>query len=401
MLITACLVGTALAQPIQDSFELKSGVVTDPGSQPPSFIVTNTTDLDDGACEADCSLREAIAAANVHDSPPVTISFDAAVFDVPRIINLESALPDITNSLNIAGPGANMLTVRRDSDANYRIFTILDTGLVIDLSGLTISNGQSSDGGGIYSNSELNLHGMVVSNNLSGSGGGVNLAASGVFENSTISGNTALERGGGITFVGPAGSTLQLVNSTVSSNQSNYGSGIYVLNFEQTGTIQLTLTSCTIDNTGTGNGFGILLQSQDVGFKINFTMANTILTNSPAGTFNSFSSGGGITYASLGYNLASDGVGGFLNQTGDQPNTDPLLGPLADNGGPTRTHALLAGSTAIDKGKSFGLIADQRGLVRPTDWPDIDDDPSGDGSDIGAFELQPKLELIFLNGFEP
>ena len=58
----------------------------------------------------------------------------------------------------------------------------------------------------------------------------------------------------------------------------------------------------------------------------------------------------GGTVTSLGYNLSSDDGGGYLTGPGDQINTDPLIGPLQDNGGPTFTHALLPGSPAIDAG---------------------------------------------------
>ena len=63
---------------------------------------------------------------------------------------------------------------------------------------------------------------------------------------------------------------------------------------------------------------------------------------------------------------ASDGGGGFLTGPGDQINTDPLLGPLGDNGGPTLTHALLAGSPALDQGNSSGAATDQRGVRSKT-----------------------------------
>ncbi|HWJ43146.1 MAG TPA: choice-of-anchor Q domain-containing protein, partial [Solirubrobacterales bacterium] len=64
---------------------------------------------------------------------------------------------------------------------------------------------------------------------------------------------------------------------------------------------------------------------------------------------------------------------------------DPVL---KDNGGPTPTHALLPGSIALDRGNSFGETTDQRGLPRPGDFPAISNKEGGDGSDIGAFELQ-------------
>ena len=76
-----------------------------------------------------------------------------------------------------------------------------------------------------------------------------------------------------------------------------------------------------------------------------------------------------------------------MNGPGDQINTDPLLGPLEDNGGPTETHALLLGSPAIDQGNSGGVYIDQRRFHRPFDVPGIPNAVGGDGSDIGAFEF--------------
>jgi hypothetical protein len=114
------------------------------------------------------------------------------------------------------------------------------------------------------------------------------------------------------------------------------------------------------------------------------------------GTIVAGSTGGGpnclvdapATLTSNGYNLADDAS---CNLTGpaDQPGTNPLLGPLADNGGPTQTMALTPNSPAIDKGVSAGLTTDQRGLTRPIDFSAIPNAPGGDGSDIGAFELHP------------
>ena len=93
--------------------------------------------------------------------------------------------------------------------------------------------------------------------------------------------------------------------------------------------------------------------------------------------------------SSDGYNLASDAGGGFLTRTADQINTDPMLGPLQDNGGPTFTHALLPGSPAIDKGSNLSSSpTDQRGFARTVDGPCIANAPGGDGTDIGAFEVQ-------------
>jgi len=96
--------------------------------------------------------------------------------------------------------------------------------------------------------------------------------------------------------------------------------------------------------------------------------------------------------------LSGDDFGGFLTSTGDQTNTDPVLGPLKDNGGPTFTNAPLSNSPAIDRGKDFGPVGpshsavgeDQRGSTRPLTYDaSITSPPGGDRSDIGAVELLP------------
>jgi hypothetical protein len=112
------------------------------------------------------------------------------------------------------------------------------------------------------------------------------------------------------------------------------------------------------------------------------TVTNTIIANSPGGDcyigdFGAIIDGG--------YNISSDDTCGFDPANGSMPNTDPMLGPLQDNGGPTWTHALLPGSPAIDaEDDTLCPPTDQRGIIRPQD---------GDGDslatcDIGSFELE-------------
>ncbi len=109
-------------------------------------------------------------------------------------------------------------------------------------------------------------------------------------------------------------------------------------------------------------------------------MSDTIFNVSPGGhsILNDFG-----TVTSYGYNVSSDDGGGYLNGPGDQINTDPMLGPLQDNGGPTFTHALLPGSPAIDAGDP--------NFVGPPDYdqrgPGYDRVRNG-RIDIGSFEVQ-------------
>ena len=107
------------------------------------------------------------------------------------------------------------------------------------------------------------------------------------------------------------------------------------------------------------------------------------MANSPSASGGSCSG----TVNDGGYNLDSDNTCGFGTDNNSLSGVDPMLGDLAANGGPTKTHALLEGSPAIDQGNSFGATTDQRGKPRPIDF-DASSIAPGDGSDIGAFERQ-------------
>jgi hypothetical protein len=124
-------------------------------------------------------------------------------------------------------------------------------------------------------------------------------------------------------------------------------------------------------------------------------LANALVAYNTANGSNAVAAlGGGYTnYVSAGFNLHVDPS--FLTNwlSSDKLQQDPRIGPLEDNGGPTRTHALLAGSPAIDAGTSGGLAFDQRGQPRPLDHPGVPNAPGSDGTDIGAFEVDPVLRL--------
>jgi len=196
--------------------------------------------------------------------------------------------------------------------------------------------------------------------------------------NSTISDNSATANDGGGILNGAAGSALasMLVSNSTLSGNSATGNGGAVANVADVPDLaRLTITNSTIsDNSATANGGGVYNQGN-----AQFQIGNTILNAGSSGE-NIFN--GGLA-TSLGYNLSSDDGAGILIAAGDQINTDPMLGPLQDNGGPTFTHALLPGSPAIDAGDpafapppSF----DQRG-------PGFDRVVNG-RVDIGSFEVQ-------------
>ena len=316
------------------------------------------------------SLRRAISDAVAGDT--ITFALPAS-----STVSLTSGELLINKELTINGPGANLLSIQRSAVAgNFRIFTIA-ANFSAAISGVTIANGNlpSDFGGGILNLGALTLANSTISGNSAGSGGGgIQNNGNGLaISKSTISGNSS-GTGGGIHNT----STVTITNSTISSNMATSGNGGGIYN---SGTV--TTTSSTItDNSATGNGGGI--------YRVGTVNArNTIIAQNTATI-------GFDVYGELnsqGYNLirSTSDMTIVGTTTGNQTGVDPLLGPLQENGGPTRTHALLCGSPgspAIDKGHSSGSNTDQRGFARPVDSPTIGPSSGGDGSDIGAYEVQ-------------
>jgi uncharacterized repeat protein (TIGR01451 family) len=319
------------------------------------------------------SLRQAIIDA----CSGATIRFDMTQVVSP--ITLTSAELLLDKNLTIAGPGANLLTVMRSTAGgtpDFRIFAIIP-GKAVNISGLTVNNGKTTgDGAGINNQGTLSLLNCAVTiNQTSASGGGIaNDGGTLVITESTISGNTGTVAGGGIA----NGGTLTLINSTISGNTGDGLSNSNIAN----------LTNDTFsDNSVRG-------VSSNGGATTN--VRNTIVANTPGGV-------GDVSgaFVSQGNNLVgkSDGSTGF--GVGDQVGTvasplSALLAVLGNNGGPTQTHALLAGSPALDAGDNTaavnaGLTTDQRGtgFARIVDGPDVDTTAT---VDIGAFEAQFSVE---------
>ena len=200
------------------------------------------------------------------------------------------------------------------------------------------------------------------------SGAAANLSVA----NSTISGNSAPDSGGGI-YANALGD-FSIVNSTISGNSAGTsGGGIY------NSASSLNVANSTITGNSAAFGGGIYNDGQ---FGVSAVeISNTILNVGALGAniFNNFG-----TVTSHGYNLSSDDGGGYLTGPGDQINTDPLLSPLQNNGGPTFTHALLPGSPAIDAGDPNFTpppFNDQRGCPF--------DRVFNGRIDMGSFETQP------------
>lgn len=237
------------------------------------------------------------------------------------------------------------------------------------------SEGEAMNGAGIMSGPLFKtpadttiINTTISGNSAPGFGGGIAGGYWGVtIVNSTISGNSAGDRGGGI-----SGTFLTIMNSTISGNSAGkIGGGI--------ATSGSAITNSTISGNSADSAGGIYYVQGP--FPKTSEISNTIFNAGPLGE-NIVNNGATVT--SHGYNLCSDDGGGVLNGPGDQINTDPLLGPLQDNGGPTLTHALLSGSPAIDEGDPNFTpppFYDQRGcpFVRVFNGR----------IDVGSFEAQP------------
>ena len=381
----------------------------------PAATITVTNGNDDGPG----SLRQAILNASSGD----IINFVPSV----RTVNLTSGELVIEKNLTITGPFAHRVTVRR-STSSFRIFRIPSRAVTVFISRLTISNGEAvrlyGYGGGINSAGTLTITNCIISGNDSpgGDGGGLfNDGGTMSVTRCTISNNFTIgddfAGGGNGSGIANSGGSVIITSSTISGNSGSIysycnpvsGGGGGVSNFGS-----MTISNCTISgNSVRANGFcddgpdpvtvyggGILNHGN-----LQIT-SSTIAHNSASGGNGPFGGGiyssgdtttdssiialnsapigpdftGGGELQSTGYNIIGNNADAVISsKPTDQIGTpaapiDPLLGPLANNGGLTLTHALQAGSPAIDHGDRAAPPQDQRGYGR------------AGVPDVGAFE---------------
>ena len=254
--------------------------------------------------------------------------------------------------------------------------------------------GSGGNGAGIYNTAELLLDTCTISGNSSGNGGADNDNEVNV---APWDGGGNGGSGGGVCNLGELSinSCTIVANSTgnggdgdtgwggsYNSNGGTGGSGGGVFNGSGGTCTNVSNSLITLNSVGDG-GLGGLANSD-----------TSSATNGIPGANGSGPDLAG-NFTSQGFNLIgmADGSTGLVNGVkADQVGSiaspiDPLIGPLQMNGGPTPTHALLPGSPAVDQGNSFGVHTDQRGYHRPYNYTAIANAPGGDGSDIGAFEL--------------
>jgi hypothetical protein len=415
-----------------------------------TYTVT-TLDTDTDSTDGVCSIREAIISANndlgfsdcVAGSGPDVINITAT--GTMNLTNVTGTLPNIQSDITINGPGASLLDIHRTIDAPpTRVMTVNNTG-VLDISGVTISGGKTTDisqsGAGIANfGGTVTLEDAVVTGNRieisedsispAPSGGGIANSGTLTIRRSTVSNNTILVNqtatsgqwiasaaGGGID---SSSGTLTVVRSTINNNVVSVGAATDDVNSSaiaegggirvNAGTANIRLSTVSTnqvfasitDGTEAAKGGGIsnhgtlTLTADTIGLNTgadsaslsaqgNETVRSTILTPN-----NGDNCDDGIVDTDDGFNLdfpaSCQGLEDAIHQ-------DPHLNTLADNGGPTKTHSLfhtLANpSAAVDAGccgtDSDGGT-DQRGLTRPVDVSSVANAVGGDGSDIGSFE---------------
>ena len=392
------------------------------------------------------SLREAMLAANA-DAAADTVGF--AVTGVIQLTNVGHAGEiAITNSVTIEGPGASLVTIRAfagttSSGDGSRIFRIDDgTATLKDIfiEGLTLTGGDrtlatdGADGGAILNSENLTLTACTVSGNRATSGngrgggvfsqlGGLTLIASSISGNSSVRGGgvyasgvgttirdstivansaTAISGngGGGIVLVNIAGSLSTITNSTISGNFCSSGSnGGGILN-ASAGSVIISYSTIALNGVNFGNGGGI--HSTVATVSLDHTIVAGNLRSSPSAFSDLTGSATSARFSLIGVNTGSTITDNGGNQigTGASP-IDSKLAPLAENGGPTLTHAPLAGSPAIDAGDPTAAagvgpipLHDQRDSVftRVADGDGV----GGARIDIGAYERQvlPGLNLV-------
>lgn len=351
-----------------------------------TYIVTRTDDRNDKCVSGtDCSLREAVKAANQSPADDI-INFSQNL----NIVSVSMGEIVVTNNgdLNIVGSGANLLTIAGNNTS--RIFSI--NSATATISGITITSGNgvgglnNGNGGAIFAfDGSLTLNGVYITGNsavsLSGSQtGGVEFQGGMHFiTNSTLAANSsnfcgALNNNGG---------SLDILNSTISGNlATGNGGGICTGSSSKDLDDATNLQSVNLTNNTAFNGGGIWKYGNGSLELENSIVAGNFVTGgfSPEIKFD-----GDGNFISSGNNLIGDSTGDAANtentviyQASDILDSNPILGMLQNNGGSTPTHALLPGSPAINAGNNSEIFSrtDQRGFIRIV----------ANTIDIGAYE---------------
>lgn len=402
------------------------------------FTVDTLVDENDGNFAAgDFSLREALAQAFSGDEDTINFSPVLAGGTIDVATPLVAAGP-----LTINGLGANQLAV--DGNGLSQVLSVANNPIGVTINDLKITGGSGSQGGGILVNAaRLTLNRVVLSGNTAEFSGGAVYATSGssvIVLNSTVSGNVAQGGDGGGIFA--VNSHLRVANSTFSSNTASLDGGGVAVGGNELPRKAWIINSTLSGNTSSRDGGGVSLGNVEAeiinstiiknranedgdisgiggGVKISpfstiAKLSNTIVaanhkgspatvaddiagTADPASSHNligNAASSGGLIHGDSG-NIVGDSGLGTININ------NVLDTALTNNGGSTRTHSLVRGSPALDRGDNAlavnhvgtPLTTDQRGgsFARFVDGPDVNATAT---VDIGAYEAVPRMLTV-------
>jgi hypothetical protein len=330
-----------------------------------------TAGADGNDCQTATTACRTIAGALGKSNPGDTINIAGGTYAERLTVNKD---------VSLVGAGATTTII--DGGAGGGVFTIFTAQ--VQIANVTIRNGRSvGSGGGITNFGTLTLTDSSVSENVTllgegfqGFGGGIANFGTLALTNTAVLSNTGVF-GGGIYTRG----SFSAINSTISGNRAqNDGGGIANVLLGRASLSFATVAGNTTDSDGNGIGDG--------GGLFNATTSTFGIDSSLLG--GNVDTGGQApdcagTYDSAGHNIIQNPAGctlGGAETHAEILGQDPLIGPLADHGGPTLTHALLADSPAIDHSDNPTCPAtDQRGIVRP----------QGLDCDSGAFEAEPQI----------
>jgi CSLREA domain-containing protein len=337
-----------------------------------TFTVTTTNDLvdtapGDGTCLAangKCSLRAAIAEANVATGGS-EITVPAGTYTLSLTSGADAGDLDITRSVTITGaarqPGPDATTI--DGNGTDRILDI--AGGNVTVRGVVLRNGHPATGDGgaarVAAGAALTVRDSAIHDNTAERGGGIESDGTLTVGTSALYRNQSTQRGGGIYATG----SLTVGNTTLSGNTASGGGGV-----SSQGSTTITHATITANQAGGDSGGGVQKSGGTTTITASIVYGNVGKSGPDCIGSPNF----------VGVNILGSRAG--CKPGGATPQTnDPQLGPLADNGGPTPTHALAATSPAVDRVTPClaGVTTDQRGQPRP----------SPGGCDVGAFELVP------------
>lgn len=387
-------------------------------SPTPAATVTVTSCADDGSPG---TLRHAVAGAVSGDS------IDLTQLQCSTITLANGAIPIVQSDLTLTGPGAANLAIsgagssgvldhRGTGTLSVHGLALVDghtstpggcvhsagklDATAISVTGCTTAGGPYIKGGGLYVKGDVTLADSIISNNYGYQGGGIWTRGVLTLRSTTVAGNSAYMGGG----IWTHGSSLSLTDSTISGNHAGFNSGGMLAYSEAnpaTGTASIVNSTISGNQSAEVNGAAYIAN-----MALRMSNSTVALNKTGSGCAGLRLGGQRLASASMDSSLLAGNTSTLngspcdfqiqrVDVTGahnlvvastnqlppDTIQLDPGLLPLADNGGPTQTHALGVGSPAIDQGSNpLGLGFDQRGQGHAR--------VAGAAADIGAFEQQ-------------